>query len=230
MPIALRNTATFTAASGSTNNYTANWSGGVAPTNGDVMVAVISSIVQSSMTAPSGWTLLTTVDQGSSLRTWAYARVASSEPTGNTWSLGSSAKGFAWVGAYSGASIVSTPGWTVSTPGGTTSHTSAAITVPASGWLITAGCFRRTATGSGSTYTINDGSAAERMDFSSNAGSGNDTGGAIYDSNRALTAGSYTRIITSSQAESLDVVYSFVLTPDVLPPLTGSGARWGVLI
>jgi hypothetical protein len=228
--IALRNTATFTLSSGSTPNLTPAWAGGVAPTNGDVMIAVISSIVQSAMTAPAGWTQLTTVDQGSSLRTWAYARVASSEPTSNTWTLGSSAKGFAWVGAYSGASITSTPGWTVATPGGGTAHASAATTVPANGWLVNVGCFRRTATGAASTYTINDASAAERMDFSSNAGSGTDAGGAVYDSNRALTAGSYTRTITSSQSETLDVVYSFVLTPDVLPPLSGSGARWGILI
>lgn len=230
MPIALRGTGSDTNAT-SDNDVSPAWS--VTPTNGDVLVAVIASIVQSGITVPAGWTLLGTLDAGSSLRSWAYARVASGEPSSYTWTLGSSAKSWGWIGAYSGVASASTPGWAVASPLASTAHGCPSIAVPANGWLINAGAFRRTASGSASTFTVNDGSAAERLDFSSNVGSGNDVGGAVYDSNRALAAASYARTITSSLAQDLDVMWSFALTPsDPTPPVggTGTGARWGIHI
>lgn len=231
MPIALRASGSDLHSSAPASPYQLAPTFSAQPASGDLLIAVLTSLVQGGITAPAGWTFITSQDQGSSLRSWAYYRVAgASEPLTPTWTLGNSAKSWGWAGAYSGVATASAPGWAVATPGASTAHGCPSIAVPANGWLVNAGAFRRTATGAASTYTINDGSAAERLDFSSNAGSGNDIGGAVYDSNRALTAGTYARTITSSQGESLDITYSFALTPADAPPLSGSGARWGILI
>lgn len=204
----------------------ANWN--TVPVDGDTMIAILGAIVQATITPPPGWTLRTTQDSGSALRMWLYTKLASGEEPGTQWTLSSATKCWLWTGAYSGADYTSIA----------YNSTSALITptlaVPANGWLITAGAGRHSAVGSPSSWSTSDGLDAELLDFGSAAGSGQDIAGAVYDSNRALSAGSYARTLTSTNTETTAASIAVALgvasgsTPPPLP--SGSGARWGIHI
>ncbi len=227
MAIAYRTSCNDVNSSGNTT-LDPTWS--VVPTNGDVLIMCIASLTQSTITIPAGWNLLDQTDSGSGLRTWLYWKVAASEPSQYNVVLGGGgAKAWAWVAACDDVRDTEDPPGAVATPnlGGTT-HACPSVSVPANGWLLNIGAFRRPFSGT-RTYTINDGSAAERFEFATSSASGNDIGGAVYDSNRALTLGSYARTITGSGTESTEVLYSIVLTPATVPPISGGGgSRWGI--
>lgn len=233
MAVAFRQGASDTHGSSSAA-ITLTWSG-AAPPDGDRMVAMIGVITQTTITAPTGWTLLGQQDNGTSLRMWAYYRDAASEPSSNVWSLASATKSWAYVGSYSGVDLtVAPPLFAMATSSGT-AMTAPSITLLDQSWLITAVTGRHTNTGAVTTWTINDASAAERLDFASNVTSSNDVSGAYYDSNRALTpAGAYARTVTASQSEALAALMQVGLSPagsgGGTPPPTGTGvgARWGV--
>lgn len=228
MAIALRGTGSDSNSSGATG-LSPGWN--VTPTNGDLCLAFISSIVQSGITIPAGWNLLGSYDMGSSLRAWAYWKVANNEAGGYNFTLGSAAKSWAWIGAYSGAKTDTAPAF--GQDGDLdTALLCPSLAVPASGWLVNAAATRRAATGAAASFTINDAQAVERFEFHTNAGSGNDAGGAVYDSNRALTAGNVQRTITSNTGQDMAVVFSVAFAPAVAPdppaPVGGSFRGWGV--
>ncbi len=227
MAIAFVKWASYSNSSGNYHLYPA-WSGGV-PVDGTVIVAFATSLTQGVLTPTAGWNLLAQTDSGSGLRAWAYWKVASSEPTTYTFELVTAAKSWLWVGNYSGVLTTSDPTITAATPNlGGTSHACPSVAVPANGWLLNSGHFRRSFS-TAHTYTIDDGSASERFEFSSASASGMDVGGAVYDSNRALTNGAYARTITSSAAESTEVLYSVALSPASTGSISGgTGARWGI--
>ncbi len=225
MAIARRATAVATATS-STELLEPVWSS--TPVDGDVLVAVVGAIVQATLTPPVGWTQRLIQDSGSALRMWLYTKPASSEGPSTQWGLSSATKAFVFCGAYSGAdyaSIVFNSNTTLVTP---------SLTVPSNAWLITSGTGRHSALGTPSTWTTSDGLDAELLDFGSSAASGQDIAGCVYDSNRALASGNYTRTLTSSKTEtttaSLAVAFGQASGP-TLPPLpSGSGTRWGIHI
>lgn len=224
MAIARRSTATATSAS-STELLEAAWN--VVPVDGDVLVAVVGAIVQATLTPPPGWTLRATQDSGSALRQWLYTKIASGEGPSTQWTLSSATKAWVWTGGYSGADYASI------VFGSTTGLVTPSLAVPADGWLISAGAGRHAATGSASTWTFSDGSGIELLDFGSNAGSGQDIAGAVYDSNRALAAASYSRTLTSTITETTSTSLGLAMGPAGAPPPplpSGSGARWGVHI
>jgi hypothetical protein len=170
---------------------------------GDVMVAFIGLISQTTITAPFGWELLDTQDAGANTRYAAYRRVASSEPASYTWSWTGSFKNSGWIGSYRGADPTDPIGDFDSN--GTnvtgTGFATDAVTIPElSGLLVTAVFARTAATGSATTWTTSDGSDSERYDTSTNAGSGFDVSHAVYDSNRMLAPADVTRTLTASQA------------------------------
>lgn len=219
MPIARRATASATNPTSATT-LTGTWN--VTPVNGDLLVAVVAAIVQTTITPPSGWTLLATQDSGSALRGWLYSRTAASEPGSNTWTIGSSSKCFLQCAAYSGAN----PGSLVSLS--STGTTTPAVTVPDQGWLVSAAAGRHATTGVASTWTVNDAQALELLDFGSSGGS-QDIAGAVYDSNRALSSGSYSRVLTSSQTETTSIAFAVAFGPTSTGGGGGTtGARWGI--
>ena len=218
MAISRRATATATNA---TSNAVLSPAWDVTPSNGDLLLAVIAGIVQVSITPPAGWTLLGTQDSGTTLRSWMYSRTAASEPASNTWTLASTTKCWAWCGAYAGVDV------STLVHGRTTGLTTPSLAVPANGWLVSAAAGRHSNTGAPSTWTSSDGLDSERLDFGSNVSSSQDVAGAVYDSNRALAAGSYTRTLSSSNTESQSVAEAFAFGPTVAPA-PSTGARWGV--
>jgi hypothetical protein len=183
--------------------------------DGDQLIAVIGAILQTTITPPAGWTLIQAQDAGANLRVWSYRRLASGEPANYTWTLASSTKNHGIMLGYTGVDSTSPVTATSGTSSSGTSHASPAVTVPNEGWLITHVAARHVTTGAATTWTTSDGSDAERADHGSTAGS-QDISGAVYDSARALSAGSASRTLTSSQSESLIALQSIALTPAVL--------------
>lgn len=229
MAISRRTTATATNGTSSSAIIPA-WAGGILPTNGDLLVFIGAAILQTTLTPPDlTWTLLGQQDSGSSLRQWAYYKFASGVVAGETWSLGSATKCTGEILAYTGHDPTAAPTWL-----GTTGSACPSIAVAANGWLINAGAGRHTNTGAATSWTINDGSAAELLDFGSNVAASNDIASCVYDSNRALTAGSYARTLTPTQTEALSTCMSIAFGPDTGGGGGGGGitstpgARWGI--
>ncbi len=222
MAIARRSKATASSAT-STNVLTTTWD--VTPVDGDTLVALVVGLVQTTITPPAGWTQVQTQDSGSALRGWLFTKAAAGESSSNLWTLGTNTKCFAATAGYSGADFS-----TVVTGSNNGVLVTPSLTVPANGWLFTAAGARHAAAGAGaSTWTTSDGSDLELLDFGSNAGSGNDIAGGVYDSNRALAAGSYTRTLTSSKSEVATITFAVAVGPTgAAPPPAGTGARWGV--
>lgn len=230
MPIALRTSGNAVRSSSGTSLVPA-WASGV-PALNDQLLLVIAEIVQDTIGLPAGWSLLGSQDAGTGLRAYAYQKKASaSEAASYSITLDTATKGWAWIGAYSGVSAVAAVGFGQSTPGSGKTLSAPTLAVPEQGWIVNARASRRAATGSASSHTYSDAvpPAAERFDWSSDANSGNDVAGAVYDSNRPLPASSPSRSITSTITDEHTVMFSFALTPDVLPPLgSGSFVGWGI--
>lgn len=186
--------------------------------DGAFMVAFLGSIVQTTITPPAGWTLEQTQDAGANTRAWTYSRQVSStpgsaaaEPATYTWTLGVNTKNHGVILAHSGvdsATPISAKAGGTSAAG--TSHASPSVAVTENGWLLTHAAARHATTGVATTWTTSDGLDAERADHGSTAGA-QDISGAVYDSNRALAAGSYSRTLTSSQTESQIALQSIAL-------------------
>lgn len=224
MAISRRNSA-YDGKTASASTMSPAWT--VQPVDGDLLVAVVAAIVQTTITPPSGWTLRGTQDAGSSLRGWVYTRAAAAEPTSYTWTIASASKCFACILAYAEgdeSSVVLASGTGLVTP---------TVAVPANGWLVSAAAGRHSNTGAVSTWTCSDGSDSERMDFGSNVTSSNDVAGAVYDSNRALSAGNANRTLTSTNTETTSIAFSLAFGPTAGgggPPLSSTGVGWGVRV
>jgi hypothetical protein len=222
--IARRTSTTVTKAASSTS-YGMTWP--VVPTNGDLLIAVISGGVQSTITPPAGWTLLLTQDAAAAQRGWLYTKTAASEVAAQTWTLGSATKGTGWMGAYSGADVASV---------GYASNASLVtpkIVVPAGGWMVVAAGGRHTNTGITTTWTSNDdGLDTKLLDFGSNVAASQDLDGCVYDTGRAMLGSIYGRILTATNDEATAISFAVAFGPSSGPPATpakpGSGNRFGV--
>jgi hypothetical protein len=70
---------------------------------GNVMVAAVTAAGTGTVTAPSGWTAIKSLTQGTALRQASYYKVAgASEATSYSWSLGSNRSASGGIAAYSG--------------------------------------------------------------------------------------------------------------------------------
>lgn len=195
--------------------------------NGHTLRAEITVIGQPTITAPGGWTLIGTQDAGTTLRVATYWRAASSEPANYTWTLSSSFRAKGSITARSGIDTTTpldvTPTSNGSTTSGTSHGTPSITPVTSGAWLETVVGARHGATGVATTWTISDGLDAERQDTGSANGSGSDVTGAVYDSNRTLTPGTYSRTVTASQTITQWAAWSIAWRPAVTGP-TGTGA------
>lgn len=185
--------------------------------DGDALVAFFGMISQTpTITDPVALVpdQLGQQDDGSNLRTRGYAKVASGEPATYVWSLTSSIKNAAWLGAYRGVDPDDPVADWASAPGDAgTEHDSPEVTVPDGGWLITAVVTRHAPGGAGvATWTTDEGGDAERWDAASNAGSADITV-AVWDSDGPLAAGTHSRTLTSTETEDLIAVWSIALKP-----------------
>ena len=201
MAISLRAAGTFDHDTGATGGWAVPKPTGTA--SGDVLIAIVGAI-GSSVTfsdTTGGWTLIGSETTNSNINLSAYWRVAGgSEPSTYTFTPSAGVKGFGCIVAYTGADTTN--------PIDSSAHntvTSSATVTPADTisssncWLLVAAIGRHTAAGAGArTWSDSDGSDASRYSHGTNAGSGFDFTGGVFDSNRALTSGSASRTLTTS--------------------------------
>lgn len=200
-----------------------------APTSGNLLIAVLTAISQTTITAPTGWVLLGSQDAGSNTRAWAYYKAAgAAEPASNTWTIGTATKNWGVVLEYSGWDPATPPVFAGVADASSTSMLTPSIVVPEGGWLVSAAGTRHTATGTASVWSTSDGSDVLRLSFGSNAGTGADIAGGVFDSNRGLVSAAYTRTLTSTNTEGQVAALAVAFGP-VQPPLPPAlSARWGV--
>jgi hypothetical protein len=200
------------------------------PVDGDMLIAIVFGLLVTDPTAaPSGFTLLGSQAGGANSKSWVYYKTASGESGTYAWSLASQVKSGAWVGAYSGVDTTVAPVFASSNPGSAAALACPGVTVGNSGWLISAACCRHSSIATASTWTDSDASDSERLDFGSGT-SGSDIAMSVYDSNRALTAGSYARTLTSTNTEGQIGMWSIALAAAGAPvtPSVALPGRWGV--
>lgn len=197
--------------------------------NGDLLIAVLGMIGQPTITsAPTGWTLLGTQDDGTNLRTAVYYKLASGELGDWTWGIGASFKNFGAVLVYRGHDLDEPiADWASAAGDAGTEHTTPEVHVPAGGWLVTAGVGRHQGDPA-RTWTINTGDS-ERYDHGSEAsGAAQNITACLYDSGAAVvSAGDYQRTLTTSDGIVLCAFWSLALNPAVasgatLPWLVGA--------
>lgn len=188
-------------------------------TDGDLLVAVVNALGTPTITAPAGWTLVETVDAGSTMRSAVYHKTASSEPASWTWTLSPAARRWGYVAAYTSwdtgaASPVLAEG---------TAYTSSGT-----GWAAYAGGVRldearyvvavaasNTCTGSATTWTSS--ASTERADVGTNAGLGNgaDISGAVYEATTLPTPPpaelDALATLTASQTTTAAVVWTIAI-------------------
>lgn len=179
--------------------------------DGDLLLAFVGLIGQVAITAPDGWTLEGTRDAGANVRVACYRRWAdASEPDDYRWKF-SAYKNWAVIAAYRGVDPDDPVDASSGTSSSGTSHTSPSVTAVSGDWLATAVCARHSFTGSTTTWSTGTGTDSELFDGGSNAGSGVDISGAVYDSNTTVSAGAVSRTLTSSQSESQIGLWSVLL-------------------
>lgn len=181
--------------------------------DGDRMLAMVATTAAGGITAPSGWSILGTELAEGNAHAALYTKVAGAEEPGSyTWDNGGLGASIGVLAAWSGSSAIADFAL-LSTLDNGTSFDSPSVTVPLGGWLITIPWQRRNAALLPSTWTISDGSDAERGEGASATGTGSDFSAAVYDSDRPLTAGDYHRTVTSSHEWAQVGVWSIALTP-----------------
>lgn len=193
----------FVAEAHGTANYTTSISVSkpTGTTDGDVMIAFCGG----SPSTPSGWTLIGSADSGTnSLRTVkVFRKVASGEGSSYTFSI-SSSLACASIVTYRGVSTttpVDTVNFDISPVGASTNFNTASVTAAATQWGVS--CAMGYEFNSSSTRTFTEGSGTERSDFSvANASSPDNCNCAVTDSNANLSAGSFSRTQTRSNAAS----------------------------
>ncbi|MEU0078577.1 hypothetical protein ABZY58_11825 [Micromonospora tulbaghiae] len=134
------------------------------------------------------------------------------EPATYHWDTNASPKTGAWVGAYRGvdpaAPVVAAQ--VVAGAAGTSQNTPP-VTVPDGGWLVYGVATRHTPGAIGATTWSTSDTATELAELATNSGS-SDLTMAVWDAG-PLPAGTYTRTLTSSQAEGNAVVFALALRP-----------------
>lgn len=190
----------------------------------DQLIAYIASTGAPTVTAPAGWTLITSVAASTSVKISVYRKLASSEGSSWTWTLGTSQRNWGWVGAYTGVDPT-TPvvGFATTDVLGTSTvlmpSTPFFPTVLSHGQGVFGGAAVRIASGAATTWTPG---SSERADLSTNAGSGTDIAGSISDGqNAGIYEDGYAPSSTASQAQTAGAAVSLTLRPYFVPYIGG---------
>lgn len=202
---------------------------------GHKLYCLLGSIGASSGTvsAPAGWTLVKDLVTGSNLRAQLYARSAVSGDAGATftWAFPASGRMFGYSLAYSGVDLAASE--LVDAVGSTTAGSgpwaTPTLALGANDWLLTAGLGRENpGTATAKNWTNSDASDVERFDLASAAEPSINNTAALYDSNRALGAGSYSRNLASGASLSSSQVWA-VRIPALADAAPASTNPWTVM-
>jgi hypothetical protein len=130
---------------------------------GDVMVATVTAKETGTVTAPSGWTAIKNLTQGTALRQVTYYKVATaSEPTSYSWSLGTSRAASGGIADYRGVNPTVPVDATASAVGESGNGNAPSVTTSAANDLVLA-----VASFAATTTVTPDASTTERFDVSS---------------------------------------------------------------
>jgi hypothetical protein len=158
-----------------------------------------------SVTAPSGWTLVKELLTGSALRVQLYSRVATSADASATytWTFPSAGRNFGYSVAYSGVdtTVTDLADATGDTNSGTGPWATPSLALSAGDWLITAAVARENpGTSTAKNWTSSDTSDIERYDLTTDSAPSINVSASLFDSGRALPAGTVTRSLTENGA------------------------------
>lgn len=204
---------------------------------GNKLYCLIGSIGANSgsVTPPSGggWSLVKELLTGSSLRGQLYVKTAVSGDTGatHTWTFPSAGRMFGYSLAYSGVDVAASElvDATGTTTAGAGPWATPALGVGDNDWLLTAAIGRENpGTATTKNWTTSDGSDLERFDLASAAEPSINITAALYDSGRALTAGSPSRNLTSSVSLTNSQVWA-VRIPALADAPPASTNPWTVM-
>ena len=203
-----------------------------AVSNGDLMFIAVLNL-GSNWTYTSGltgWTLAQESSGAANAVVRVWQRVASSEPSSYTVTMSSASRALAGIVAYRGyesSNPVNAANNSSSSSAGTTFGGPNVTTSVNDCWLLTAVACRTNSSAS-SSFTTSDGSDSERMDLTTVTGSSNNAGLALYDSNRNLMSGTYSRTLTDSTTWTHVSAVSLAIQPASLVASGFSG--WGMPI
>jgi hypothetical protein len=212
-----------------------------ATTARDHMFACIGAVGAPSMTPPAGWTeVLSFTDETDAVTLWVYSKLADSEGASWTWTLGSSARSWGWVGAYIGVDPTDPTRWrrggTQDSEVDSTFAVLTARTLP--GWMDLISCAAvRTASGAATTWGVTSfapdwdmGDPTERADLSTDEGSGTDITGVVGDASWTGAAKTVDApFLLASQAQTAGVAALVGLRP-YFTPYTGGIGDEGLLV
>lgn len=158
-----------------------------------------------SVTAPSGWTKVLELLTGTSLRGALYSRTAIAGDGGSTftWTFPSSGRNFGYSLAYSGVDVAASElaDAVGTTDAGTGPWATPSLSLAAGDWLLTAGVGRENpGTSAAKNWTSSDSSDLERFDNTTDSAPSINVSAGLFDSNRALTAGTHSRSLSETGA------------------------------
>lgn len=183
---------------------------------GNMIYVLIASVANSPVpTAPSGWSLVSSFNPGTTLASYLYRKVAGSSEGTATWTWSSSGRNLGFSLAYSG--VDSTVSTTVAQVW-THDVANAPITAPSLGaslgdWLVTAAVGRENpGTATTKDWTDATGTDVERLDLAT-GGTATDikVSAAWFDSNTPLGGGSTSRTVSVTPLLQQSHVWSILL-------------------
>jgi hypothetical protein len=204
---------------------------------GHKLYALIGSVGANAgaVTDPAGWTRVKETLSGSSLRGILYSRTAQAGDGAATftWTWPSGGRNFGYCVAYSGVdtAVADLADAAVSTDPGTGPWPTPALSLADGDWLLTAGIGRENpGTSTVKNWTSSDGADVERFDNATAAEPSINITSGLFDSGRALGAGSAARSLSQGASVSQSQVWAVRIPALAEPAPTGGNpwTAWGV--
>jgi hypothetical protein len=203
-------------------------------TTGHRMLCFVCTMANAAtITDPTGstWAKLAEFAPGSAIKSAVYYRDATAgEPASYTWGYSGSSRNFGYAVTYSGCDLAVAPSASATVYNDTGDPGPApALALGAGDWLATLAAGRQNpGTDDAKEWAIDDPGDAERFDFyQATTGTGAKLTGAWWDSNRALTAGTYQRSPDPSLALAQWHAWSVRLAvPAGAPPPPATPGAW----
>lgn len=199
---------------------------------GNKLYVFVGSVASTAtgITGPAGFTLARDQIAGSNLRVQLYTRTAVGGDGGTTftWTSGNSGRNFGYALAYSGVDVDASDlaDANISTTDGSGPWATPNLAVADGDWLISLGVGRENpGTSTGKNWTNSDGADVERFDNTTASAPSINISAALWDSGRALTAGTASRSLSESAATFTQSQVWSVRVP-VSTGSSGGGNPW----
>lgn len=200
---------------------------------GNKLYCLVGSVgaTAGSLTAPAGWTPVMELLTGTNLRGSLFSRtaVAGDGSATFTWTFPASGRNFGYSLAYSGVDTAAADlaDSVANSAPGAGPWAAPSLSVADGDWLITAGIARENpGTSTGKNWTDSDTSDVERFDNTTDSAPSINISAALFDSNRALTAGASARTLTEATAVLERLQIWSIRVPALVTAPPASGNPW----